>query len=97
MRFLALRGDGENTPLQLKLNRLAELIAKLGSLAGLILFTALMIRFFVQLGTNDPQRTSNEKGLAFVQILIISVTLVVVAVPEGLYLLGSCLCFYFQI
>ena len=83
MRFLALRGDGENTPLQLKLNRLAELIAKLGSLAGLILFTALMIRFFVQLGTNDPQRTSNEKGLAFVQILIISVTLVVVAVPEG--------------
>ena len=42
-----------------------------------------MIRFFVQLGTNSPQRTSNEKGIAFVQILIISVTLVVVAVPEG--------------
>lgn len=29
-------------------------------------------------------RTSNAKGLAFVQILIISVTLIVVAVPEGL-------------
>ncbi len=53
---LALRGGGESTPLQLKLNYLAELIAKLGSLAGLILFTALMIRFFVQLGTNDPVR-----------------------------------------
>ncbi|KAI0789888.1 calcium-translocating P-type ATPase [Abortiporus biennis] len=82
--MMALRGDAENTPLQLKLNDLAELIAKLGGAAGLILFTALMIRFFVQLGTNDPPRTSNEKGLAFVQILIISVTLVVVAVPEGL-------------
>ena len=79
----ALRGDTENTPLQLKLNALAELIAKLGSAAGLILFTALMIRFFVQLGENSPQRTANQKGIAFVQILIISVTLVVVAVPEG--------------
>ena len=79
----ALRGDTENTPLQLKLNDLAELIAKLGSVAGLLLFTALMIRFFVQLGTGQPVRSANEKGIAFVQILIISVTLVVVAVPEG--------------
>ena len=54
--LLALRGDAENTPLQLKLNNLAELIAKLGSTAGLILFAALMIRFFVQLGTGDPLR-----------------------------------------
>lgn len=52
----ALRGDGESTPLQLKLNDLAELIAKLGSIAGLILFGSLMIRFFVQLGDNEPVR-----------------------------------------
>lgn len=52
----ALRDTGEEvTPLQLKLNALAELIAKIGSSAGLILFTALMIRFFVQLATN-PNR-----------------------------------------
>jgi P-type Ca2+ transporter type 2C len=51
----ALCGDAENTPLQLKLNALAELIAKLGSAAGLILFTALLIRFFVQLGTGVPE------------------------------------------
>lgn len=50
-RSLALTGDAESTPLQLKLNALAELIAKLGSAAGLILFTALMIKFFVQLKT----------------------------------------------
>jgi hypothetical protein len=52
----ALRGDDENTPLQLKLNALAELIAKLGSGAGLLLFVALMIRFFVQLGINKHER-----------------------------------------
>lgn len=80
----ALRGDTENTPLQLKLNNLAELIAKLGSAAGLILFIALMIRFFVQLGSGNPSRTPSQWGIAFVQILIISVTLIVVAVPEGL-------------
>ncbi|PFH53183.1 hypothetical protein AMATHDRAFT_138450 [Amanita thiersii Skay4041] len=82
--MMALRGDTENTPLQLKLNNLAELIAKIGSTAGLVLFTALMIRFFVQLGTNNPSRNANQKGIAFVNILIISVTLIVVAVPEGL-------------
>ncbi|KAG5642715.1 hypothetical protein DXG03_002291 [Asterophora parasitica] len=81
--LLALRTDSENTPLQLKLNALAELIAKIGSAAGLLLFVALLIRFFVQLGSNVPARTANQKGIAFVNILIISVTLIVVAVPEG--------------
>ena len=77
-----LRDETPATPLQLKLNALAELIAKIGSLAGLLLFTALMIRFFVQLGT-EPHRSANQKAMSFVQILIISVTLIVVAVPEG--------------
>ena len=54
--LIALRGDTESTPLQLKLNDLAELIAKVGSAAGLILFTALMIRYFVQLGKGVPKR-----------------------------------------
>lgn len=81
--MMALRGDSESTPLQIKLNHLAELIAKLGAAAGLLLFIALMIRFFVQLGTK-PGRTADEKAQSFIQILIISVTVVVVAVPEGL-------------
>jgi len=82
--MMALRTDSENTPLQLKLNILAELIAKIGSIAGIILFSALMIRFIVQLATGEPARSADQNGMAFVQILIISVTLVVVAVPEGL-------------
>jgi Ca2+-transporting ATPase len=81
--MMAMRTDTEETPLQIKLNHLAELIAKCGGAAGGTLFFALMIRFFVQLGT-DPDRTPNEKAQSFIQILIISVTLIVVAVPEGL-------------
>jgi Ca2+-transporting ATPase len=38
----------------------------------------------VQLGTGNPVRTAAQKGLAFVNILIIAVTIIVVAVPEGL-------------
>jgi Ca2+-transporting ATPase len=71
------------------LNDLAELIAKLGTAAGLILFTALLIRFLVQLGTKEPVRTASQMGLAFVNILIISVTLIVVAVPEGMHNINS--------
>ncbi|KAG8787244.1 hypothetical protein FRC15_009643 [Serendipita sp. 397] len=81
--LMALRKPVAATPLQEKLNHLAELIAKVGGACGLILFSALMIKFFVQLKTK-PNRTSNAKAMSFVQILIISVTLVVVAVPEGL-------------
>jgi Ca2+-transporting ATPase len=40
--------------LQLKLNDLAELIAKIGATAGLLLFAGLMVRFIVQLVKNDP-------------------------------------------
>ncbi|KAG2157932.1 Ca-transporting ATPase [Suillus bovinus] len=82
--MMALRTETEHTPLQLKLNLLAELIAKIGSIAGIILFSSLMIRFIVQLATGQPVRSADQNGMAFVQILIISVTLVVVAVPEGL-------------
>jgi hypothetical protein len=38
------------------LNNLAELIAKIGSAAGLIMFVVLMIKFFVQLGNGSPVR-----------------------------------------
>ncbi|PVG04175.1 calcium-translocating P-type ATPase [Serendipita vermifera] len=81
--LMALQKPVAATPLQEKLNNLAELIAKVGGACGLILFSSLMIKFFVQLKTK-PNRSANEKAMSFVQILIISVTLVVVAVPEGL-------------
>lgn len=81
--MMSLREEPENTPLQKKLNHLAEMIAKFGSAAGILMFIALMIRFFVRLG-RDSDVDSNEYGQLFIDILIISVTVVVVAVPEGL-------------
>jgi Ca2+-transporting ATPase len=43
-------------PLQEKLNDLAELIAKIGSAAGVTLSIALMVHFFVRLGTGGAGR-----------------------------------------
>lgn len=81
--MMSLREEPANTPLQGKLNRLAELIAKLGTAAGFLMFVALMIRFFVRYG-RDPHPDSKKYGESFINILIISVIVIVVAVPEGL-------------
>lgn len=60
----------------------AGYIAKLGSAAGLLLFTVLLIEFLARLSTSTA--TSAEKGQSFLRILITSITVIVVAVPEGL-------------
>ncbi|OQO12120.1 hypothetical protein B0A48_02759 [Cryoendolithus antarcticus] len=80
--MMALREDGEATPLQVKLNTLAEYIAKLGSGAALLLFVVLLIKFLAALKGNTD--TPAQKGQQFINILIVAVTIVVVAVPEGL-------------
>src|SRR5438045_8722193 len=79
---MSLIREQEATPLQTKLNVLAYYIAKVGGSAALILFVVLFIKFCVQL--KDSTATPSEKAQNFLHILIHSVTVVVVAVPEGL-------------
>lgn len=80
--MMSLREDNDPTPLQSKLNVLAEYIAKLGGAAALLLFVVLLIKFLAQLPHNHD--TSALKAQRFLNILIVAVTIVVVAVPEGL-------------
>lgn len=80
--LMSLREDPEVTPLQSKLNTLAEYIAKLGGAAGLLLFIVLFIEFLVRLPHNHE--TAAKKGQEFLNIFIVTVTIIVVAVPEGL-------------
>lgn len=81
--LMALNDDPEMTPLQSKLNVIAEYIAKLGGAAGLLLFIVLFIKFLVNL-KNQGSLTPAEKGQEFINIFIVVVTIIVVAVPEGL-------------
>ncbi|KAI0880558.1 plasma membrane calcium-transporting ATPase [Annulohypoxylon maeteangense] len=80
--MMSVRTDIEATPLQKKLERLAVAIAKLGGAAAGLLFFVLLFRFVANLSTDA--RTSSEKASAFLDILIVAVTIIVVAVPEGL-------------
>lgn len=79
---MSLRTEQEDTPLQKKLNVLADQIAIFGASAALILFIVLFIKFCVQLPTS--QVTPDEKGQQFLELFVVSVTVIVVAVPEGL-------------
>ena len=80
--MMSLREESEVTPLQSKLNILATYIAKLGSAAALLLFVVLFIEFLVHLRGSGA--TPAEKGQNFLDILIVAITVIVVAVPEGL-------------
>ncbi|RAL01606.1 putative calcium-translocating P-type ATPase(PMCA-type) [Aspergillus ibericus CBS 121593] len=80
--LLSLQESNDPTPLQVKLARLANWIGWLGSGAAIILFFALFFRFVADLPHNSASPAA--KGKEFVDILIVAVTVIVVAIPEGL-------------
>jgi Ca2+-transporting ATPase len=80
--MMAVRTDIEATPLQKKLEGLAMAIAKLGSSAAGLLFFVLLIRFLVSIPGDGL--TPTERASSFMDILIVAITIIVVAVPEGL-------------
>ncbi|KAI0867822.1 calcium-translocating P-type ATPase [Hypoxylon argillaceum] len=80
--MMSVQTDVEATPLQKKLERLAIAIAKIGGSAAVLLFFVLLFRFLA--GLSGDTRSAPEKASSFLDILIVAVTIIVVAVPEGL-------------
>ncbi|KAI0856086.1 calcium-translocating P-type ATPase [Xylaria cubensis] len=80
--MMSVQTEVEATPLQKKLERLAIAIAKIGGTAAVILFFVLLFRFLAAL--SGDTRSPSEKASSFLDILIVAVTIIVVAVPEGL-------------
>ncbi|KAI5305905.1 hypothetical protein KEM56_002903 [Ascosphaera pollenicola] len=80
--MLSLQTPNDPTPLQVKLGKLADYIGCLGTAAAVILFLVLFIRFLVQLPTDGM--TGPARGRAFLDVLIVAITVIVVAIPEGL-------------
>jgi P-type Ca2+ transporter type 2C len=74
--------DADPTPLQSRLTVLAKYISWIGGVVSLLFFLALFIRFLVELPHDHA--SSTEKGKNFVDIVIIALTVLVIAVPEGL-------------
>lgn len=80
--MLSVQTETESTPLQKKLERLAVAIAKIGGGSAALLFFVLLMRFVA--GLSSSNHSGPEKASEFMDILIVAITIVVVAVPEGL-------------
>ncbi|KAF2277355.1 calcium-translocating P-type ATPase [Westerdykella ornata] len=80
--LMAMRQDMDPTPLQVKLDGLAKGIAKLATAGSFLLLLILLFRL-VATFPGSPLGPA-EKASRFMDILIVSVTIIVVAVPEGL-------------
>ncbi|KAG0600760.1 hypothetical protein M758_11G058600 [Ceratodon purpureus] len=78
--------NGEQTPLQVRLNGAATLIGKVGLLVATVVLIILIARYFAITFKNATPK--NRKAMQvikdMVHIFSIAVTIVVVAVPEGL-------------
>jgi len=83
--MMSLRTEDEDTPLQVKLNALAEKIAVLGTAAAVLMFFVLIIKYIINF-CNDNVKDKSFSGVLseVVKIFISAITVVVVAVPEGL-------------
>ncbi|KAI9014041.1 PMCA-type calcium-translocating P-type ATPase, partial [Hyaloraphidium curvatum] len=91
--MMALRTEATDTPLQVKLDKLAEKIAKLGASAAILMFIVLSLKYILTVvvpggqgfGPDcSAQECASEALQQFVQIIISAITIIVVAVPEGL-------------
>ena len=80
--LLSLQTPNDPTPLQVKLGNLANWIGGLGTAAASLLFFVLLFRFIAHLPGNTASPAA--KGSEFLDILIVAVTVIVVAIPEGL-------------
>lgn len=84
MATLTEGGDDE-TPLQVKLNGVATIIGKIGLFFAVITFAVLVQGMFMRkLASGTHWRWSGDEALELLEYFAIAVTIVVVAVPEGL-------------
>jgi P-type Ca2+ transporter type 2B len=77
--------ESEVTPMQAKLETIAELIGQLGFAVATATFIAMIVRMLCQVYISKDRPISDPENLtAVLDAFIIAVTVIVVAVPEGL-------------
>ncbi|KAJ6702517.1 CALCIUM-TRANSPORTING ATPASE [Salix koriyanagi] len=75
----------DETPLQVKLNGVATIIGKIGLAFAVLTFLVLVARFLVtKANHHEITKWSSRDALELLNFFAIAVTIIVVAVPEGL-------------
>ncbi|KAK8482442.1 hypothetical protein V6N13_122259 [Hibiscus sabdariffa] len=78
-------GGVDETPLQVKLNGVATVIGKIGLVFAVLTFLVLTIRFILKKAKHgESESWSGSDALTLLNFFAIAVTIIVVAVPEGL-------------
>ncbi|KAL0453136.1 UNVERIFIED_CONTAM: putative calcium-transporting ATPase 11, plasma membrane-type [Sesamum latifolium] len=78
-------GGEDETPLQVKLNGVATIIGKIGLAFAVLTFLVLTIRFLVEKGRlHEFTKWTSSDALKLLNYFATAVTIIVVAVPEGL-------------
>ncbi|KAL6906054.1 hypothetical protein ACP4OV_003655 [Aristida adscensionis] len=78
-------GGEDETPLQVKLNGVATIIGKIGLVFATLTFVVLMVRFLIEKClTVGLSKWYSTDALTIVNYFATAVTIIVVAVPEGL-------------
>ncbi|KAL5546364.1 hypothetical protein UlMin_006051 [Ulmus minor] len=78
-------GGEDETPLQVKLNGVATIIGKIGLFFAVLTFLVLTVRFLVDKWLNHEITVwTSTDALSLLNDFAIAVTIIVVAVPEGL-------------
>jgi len=77
--------EASQSPLEAKLYRLTLLIGKLGTAAALTVFIVMSVRYSIESYTGENKREFTSADVSdYLKFFIISVTVLVVAIPEGL-------------
>lgn len=84
METLSEEGEDE-TPLQVKLNGVATIIGKIGLVFAVLTFLVLTVRFLVEKAMrNEFSSWGSSDAMTMLDYFATAVTIIVVAVPEGL-------------
>lgn len=81
---LSMNIESEETPLQKKLNSIANGIGKLGVFVAIITFIAIVVSTMIKTFKDENKEFDMEFVSTVANGLVIAITVVVVAVPEGL-------------
>jgi len=84
-----LNDEDQLTPLQERLEKLAGYIGKFGYLAGILIFISMTIFLVIQILFTEDQLLSWNTAITVLRYFSIGVSIVIVAVPEGLPLAVS--------
>eukprot|EP00921_Rhytidocystis_pertsovi_P011216 GHVQ01018104.1.p1 GENE.GHVQ01018104.1~~GHVQ01018104.1.p1 ORF type:complete len:1253 (+),score=188.78 GHVQ01018104.1:451-3759(+) len=84
--FAKLTFDTEPTPLQNKLNAIARDIGKIGLICALLTFAVLVVEFWIMWALTAPaeRQGAADIGRDHMDFLVVAITILVVAIPEGL-------------